>query len=692
MSAGQRNPKYENVVKRASELSPEEAFGLYSDFLSLNPAIERSNPYFQPAELASAMMKKLDPMTNYREIKKIYTESGRYYSLCTKYLSDNDVRKDQALYSAVHSSQKRLTANDVAGYIRIKQYNDSLFFNEITSVFETFSAMIASYYHCMDAYKKIAQTNRNLNDIYINWDDNKALLNFILHNFDSVVHFKAALSDKTMNMNFVFNTINTFKIDGFTPSRFQNTVELWDYKSWAVRQIVFYEETLLPVINNAADVENSLNLHIDNINKSRKPAPDKVHIKDKLTEQLKKMQDITPLYSKIEYKKRIIDFLNLAYDERNVPATDAYSVNDQSAYIYSLMESHNRVAGMAKEMATNYPSIKKDAQETELIAHLYSRSIDNYKQYIINAENSLRSNNHINYNKTKIPKYKSSGFYRPTNAGYIVKNIIKNDAGNLILSGASVNAQGFAVAFTAFSADTQNISWLRTVDLSKLIYDDCTVAVGNMPSGVISLVCSKNVSDPLLTTHTVVKYDMKGNEKQKITLANKNLPLGRFMFYDEISESTLLAFYGDTENWYQDTAKLILQHISKDGNLIFNSEIRLNGELINLFPAGNGQFILFGNYISLDTAKGNATASPGIFSMMIDKTGKTVKTSLYPSNKPRYGIHVSRVSPDAFLIAGTGGSAPQNPAAPLPSDGEPVLILTNSEGDFLMNYELLSSN
>jgi hypothetical protein len=683
MSAGQRNPKYENVVKRASELSPEEAFGLYSDFLSLNPAIERSNPYFQPAELASTMMKKLDPMTNYREIKKLYAESYRYYSLCAKYLSDNDVRKDQALYSAVHSSQKRLTANDVMGYINIKRYNDSLFFNETTSVFENYSAMIAAYYHCMDAYKKLSQTNRNINDIYINWEDNKALIHFILNNFDSVSHFKAALSDKAINMNFVFNTINTFKIDGFTPSSFKNTVELWDYKSWAVRQIVFYEETLLPVINNATDVENDINLHIDNINKSRKPAPTNFQVNDKLMEQLKKMQDITPLYSKIEYKKRIVDFLNMAYNERNVPTTDAYSVDEQSAYIYTLMESYNKVTGMAKEIATNYPSIKKDAQETELIARLYNQSIDNYKQYIINAENSLRSENYINYNKTKIPKYMSSGFYRPTNAGYIVKNIIKNDAGNLILSGASVNAQGFAVAFTAFSADTQNISWLKTIDLSKLIYDDCAMTVCNMFSGVISLVCSKNVSDPSLTTHTVVKYDMKGNEKQKITLADKNLPLGRFMFYDEINESVLLAFYGDTENWYQDTAKLILQHISKDGNLIFNSEIQLNGELINIFPAHNGQFIIFGNYISLDTPKGKETASPGIFSMMIDKKGKIEKTSVYPSDSPRYGIQVCRVAPDVFLIVGTSGSVRQNPAAPLPSDGEPVLILTNSEGEAL---------
>jgi hypothetical protein len=403
-----------------------------------------------------------------------------------------------------------------------------------------------------------------------------------------------------------------------------------------------------------------------------------------LMEQLRNLQEITSLYLDIEQKYRIIDFLNLAYDKRNKSNAETYYIDNQSAYIYSLTKSYSKIAAIAKELETNYPSMKKNTSESELVADLYNRSIDNYKRYIINSGIADKDESFI-YNKGKIPKTLNNGFYRPSRSGYIVKSILKNDDGNVFIGGATVNAQGFSVAFNALSSDGQNINWLKTTDVSKLIYDDCSMSICNIPAGAMSLVSSKNVSDPTLTTQTIVKYDFKGAEKQRITLLEKNLPLGRHILYDEISETTLLAFYGNTEEWFRDSV-LIIQQLSKDNQQKFRSDIKLSGELISIFPSNNGRFIFFGNYVELEAMNKKENTNLGIFSMIMDKEGKVIKTSIYPSDNPRYGISINRVSPDVFLISGTSGSVRKNNTELSPTDGEPVVILTNANGELIYDY------
>jgi hypothetical protein len=685
VSYAQRNLKYENVVKKASELNKEEAFGEYSDFLSLNPYIERANLYYQLAELASSIMKDLNPLTDYHRIKNLYGASENYYHICEQYLNDNEARKDQPLFTAVRASQRRLSAHDVSLYIIIKRGIDSLFFSETATTFKDYATMIKSYYNCMDIYKNICKNNRNINDLYVNWEDSNKSMSLLVNRFDSVLYFKNLLNGngKVPNLNFTYKNIVDFKIDGFSPSDFKNVAELWDYKSWVAQQRKYYDETVRRTVEKTKIVEQKLDMHIRDINIFKTPIPSVSYASNDLMEELKNLQEITPLYLNIERKYRIIDFLNLAYDERNTPVAGNYSVINQADYVYSLIEAYSDILDVDRKMETKYPSMKKNRLES--IDSLYNSSIENYKQYVVNSIVSGKENN-FTYNKTNISKITGSGFYRPSNSGYIVKSMLKNDDGSVFLGGASINAQGYSIAFTAFSPDANSINWMKTIDVSKMIYDDCAMSVCSVPAGVMSLVSSKNVSDPTLTTQTIVKYDIKGTEKQKITLPEKNFPLGRNILYDEISETTLLTFYGNTEEWFRDSI-LVVQQLSKDNQQKFRLDIKLSGELINIFPSDNGRFILFGNYVELDVLDEKESAGLGIFSLIIDSEGKVVKKSVYPSDSPRYGICVSRISPEMFLISGTSGSIRKNDANLLPSEGEPAVILTSGAGDLIYDYK-----
>jgi hypothetical protein len=687
ISFAQRNLKYENVVKKAAELNSEEAFGEYSDFLSLNPFIERANPYYQIAEIASSMMKELNILTDYNRIKHLYNTADNYYLVCEQYINDNEARRDQTFFPSVRTSQRRLSAQDVVIYLKLKRDSDSIFFAETTKTYKSYTSMIETYYQCMDIYKKICTNNRDVNDLYVNWEyDNKDYISSLINKFDTVVYLKNLLKEKLPNLNFSYRKISSFKIDGFSPANFKVIAELWDYKSWAIQQQKYYEETVLQIVDKSLLVQEQLSEHIKNIYTEETPIPVTGYADKSLMEQLRNLQEITSLYLDIERKYRIIDFLNLVYDKRNISTTGNYSADNQAVYIYFLTEAYNKIVAVTKEMETNYPALKKNTSETEPVLNLYNRSIDNYKQYIINSGIAEKDESFI-YNKAKIPKVKSNGFYRPSHAGYVVKSILKNDDGSVFLGGATVNAQGFSVAFTALSTDAQNISWLKTIDISKLIYDDCVMSVCNIPTGMMSIVSSKNVSDPSLTTQTIVKYDIKGTEKQKITLPEKNFPLGRYILHDEISETTLLSFYGNTEEWFRDSV-LIIQQLTKDNQQKFRSDIKLSGELINIFPSSNGSYIFFGNYVELEAMNKKENTSLGIFSMVIDKEGKVIKTSVYPSDNPRYGLSINRVSPDVFLISGTSGSIRKNNTELSPNEGEPVVILTSDDGDLIYDYRM----
>jgi hypothetical protein len=686
VSFAQRNLKYENVVKKATELSKEEAFGEYSDFLSLNPYIDRANLYYQLAELASSIMMDLNPLTDYYRIKKLYDASENYYHFCEQYINDNEARKDQTLFTTVRASQRRLLAQDVSLYIRTKRGIDSLFFAEIAATFKDYSSMVQAYYNCMDIYKNICKNNRNINDLYLNWDDSEKSMSLLVNKFDSVMYFKSLLSnnDKVSDLNFTYRNIVDFKIDGFSPSDFKMVIELWDYKSWVVQQRKYYDETVRRVVEKTNIVEQKLDMHIRDINASKTPVPAISYADNELMKELKNLQEITPLYLNIERKNRIIDFLNLVYDERNTSVAGGYSVTGQVDYIHSLIEAYSCVQAIDRKMTTKYPSMKKS--ESDSIDILYHSAMETYKQYVINSKVSGKDDN-FSYNKTNnIPKIYGSGFYRPSSSGYIVKNILKNDDGSVFLGGASINSQGYSIAFTAFSADAKNIHWLKTIDVSKVIYDDCTMSVCNVPGGVMSLVSSRNVSDPTLTTQMIIRYDTKGNEKQKIVLPEKNFPLGRNILYDEISETVLLTFYGNTEEWFRDSL-LTIQQLSKDNQQKFRSDIRLNGEVINIFPSNNGRFILFGNYIELDVLGMKENAELGIFSLIIDSDGNVVKKTVYPFANPRYGIYANRISHNTFLLSGTSGGIRKNDADLQPSDGEPVVIVISNNGDLIYDYK-----
>ena len=680
IALAQRNLKYENVAKRAdAATNKEEAFGLYSDFLSANPVSDRANLYYKLAELSSLIMKDFNPLNDYRKMQELYLKSTDYYKLCIHYITDDNARKDQSLFQMVRPAQRRISANDVTTYISLKRESDSSFFAEASAVFQSYTSMINAYYKGMELYREICQNNRTVNDIYINMTYNRPLLEKMIAASDSMVLFKTALNEKLPNLSFLYKYIEKFQIDGFTPTNFKMAAELWDYKIWATEQLLYYDRTIEPVLQAASSLGTRFDKHIENINSLKKPVfKTLTQEEENLLGKLANIQNISSIYSEIIQKGKIIDFLNLFYDARNKPLVDSISHSDgQLLYIASLTEAYNKIIAGEAEMKMNYP--KLHIAETAPVAELYRRALENCKQYLINAENLSENKDYVSLNKTNIPKFRGTGFYRPTNPGYITKNILKTEAG-LFLGGATVSIQGFAVAYTAFADDAQNIKWIKTNDIAKLIYDDCTMALCYRQGEILSLTTSKSVSDPMLTTQTIVKYDIKGNEKGKITLPEKNLPLARHIMYDEISETTLLVFYGDREDWYQDSAQLIIKQLSKDNQQIFKSEIKLNGKFLNIFPSSNGQFIIFGNYAEIDTPAGKKN-TPSIFSIVLDPVGKVLKTTNYDAQQPQYGIYAGKYAPNKFVVVGSVGDLVKNDASPYPIAGEPVIIFTNENGE-----------
>ncbi|MDR2564402.1 MAG: hypothetical protein LBC98_10775 [Prevotellaceae bacterium] len=683
---GQRSMKYDNVAKEAENLDPIEACQLYQDYLSTNPEA-KSNAYFRVAELLSKIMKTIDPIANYDKLLKIVENSRLYYELAAN-ISDNEARRSAGFFTEIKASERRLSAKDVKTYIRMKIGVDSVFLSEASALRKVYTTMVERYIECSKLFARINEANPSLAEIYTEWQDNEPMLNMLIQKFDSLRRDMAAYREAltanpagghSHSANYGYRAIENYRIDGFSPVNFASgTAAPWDYGAWAAGVIEHYKEQLAPAINRAKAAVVELDRQMNELKSTGK----KLEILNIPSEGVSRIKIPSSVSMEVSRKAAMLEFMNAFYDTLNSPAAVTTGMGSlKGDYYYTLSKLYRK-----------YENLSEKSQNVEAaeVLEMYRKALNNYRMYTVNSANRFRRTANLKYKKQDIPMYFGIGFYRASFSGYVTKAIIPDGSGGCYLSGSSINPQGFAVAFVARSRDLQNIDWMKTFDVAKMMYDDCAIALSPVPTGgCFALISSKNVSDPELTTQTIVTYDGEGNEKRQITLPEKHLPLGRAIHYNTLTDNILLAFYGQDENRFLHGGTLDIRQINTKNEQLFRFNVNLNGDVIAVLPTNSGGFIVFGNYIDLETtekAYKTEHAGPGIYSLAISAAGKLLRANVYPSDTPRYGIRVSGTSEGTFIISGQKGDARKNSATPYSPDGDPVFIVTDNEGKLLTDF------
>ena len=682
----QRSLKYDNVIKEAESLESAEAYQLYQDYLSIEPAM-KSNVYFRLAELSSQIMKTLDPVVDYVKMLKFSENSRHYYGLCRAGMDDNELRRTGNLFTGVQSSEKRLSVKDVEMYIRMKLDRDSVYLSEASALHGLYVAIVDNYMSCAELYAEISKNNASQADIYAGWQDNELLVRTLMQKFESLhadlTAYREALAISPVEgraAKYEYRTIENYRIDGFTPVNFATgTSALWDYGVWAAGVVKYYNENIEPEINRSKMAEARLNEQIREL----KSVGRQLETLDVPDDNLFRM-NIPGASSEIPRKSTMLRFMNMLYDSINMPFAATTGMNTiKSDYYYRLSKLYQEYGRLSN---------LDDAGFNEM-TDMYLGALNNYRLYTINSANRFRKTANLKFKKQDIPMYFGIGFYRASFSGYVTKAIIADGTGGCYLSGSSINPQGFAVAFVARSRDMQNIDWMKNADISKMMYDDCAIALSPVSSGgCYALVTSKNVSDAELTTQTIIQYDDKGAEKLQITLPEKHLPLGRAIHYNAITNNILIAFYGNSENRFQNDGLLDIRQISADNEQKFKYSMNLNGDIIAILSTSAGGVMVFGNYIDMKTPLGEYRTGHdgvGIFSLLLSSTGALDKVNIYPSKNSRYGIRATGTAEGTFTISGQSGDARKNSASPYSADGDPVYIITDSEGKLLIDSETI---
>ena len=419
----------------------------------------------------------------------------------------------------------------------------------------------------------------------------------------------------------------------------------------------------------------------------------------------------------VAYQEEKLNFLTLSRRRINSPTYDnsgKLNITDKLFYYDRLLADYNKLDAMLQNLeaysrldnytdflAMNFES-KKEFDEYISDEKLengleISGALKNLQQYYLKGENNIRRTNYVTYRKQQIPLFLGNGFYRSVQPQTYITKCIETTENGVFLGGSSISKDGFATAYIALcSADTSNVVWLKTVDIGRMMYDNCVTALcPTLDGGCFALIVAKNVSDPELINSTVIQYNAKGTEVKRITLPEKTLGIGRYISYDDVNEQLLMAFYGVDEFWFSPGGKLFVQKINLNNEILMKAELQLDGELVDIISVKDNALLLIGNYYAIidETGKeykqesANESLQSAVFSALLGSDGKLKKINHYVLEAGS-GIAVKsvKISNSLINILGQKSLARKDTAVPF-REGDLVYLMVDNDGKLIYSNQ-----
>ncbi|MDR1056530.1 MAG: hypothetical protein LBL90_12085 [Prevotellaceae bacterium] len=729
----QRLPKYENVYKDAMAANNKAfAYSLFSEYLALDSTSTRANLYFQIGILAYDLSQAFDPVAQYDDYMAYVSRADSSLKLCLQYLNEVEVKRDNDLFTGVQAADKKLTVTEVYDYVdKIIEDNKQQCCN-ISKIHDAYMNLSENYINCQNLYKDLCRTHTSVKQIYLMPYENVDIygklegMRELLDLTDEYLDTYKSLLEKMPvkgynNVEVTKAKIEIFRVDGLSTADFRNReTTIWDYRQWA-DYIMENIDGFVMVYQEIINAGNALSRRINSFNTNRTLSDTYTAyaIDDDILDSLNNYAYYPALNRYITYKEEKLNFLTKSRRKINSADYDnngKLDMKNKLFYYDGLQMAYNSLEHMRLDLATYTTS----TDTTDLIAMTFHNKADfeeylndehvenglemnnafeNLNRYCIKKENYIRRTNYVAYKKQDIPLFLGNGFYRSTQPQNYVTKCIELSNNGIYLAGSYIGKEGFATAYIALcSPDTSNVVWLKTVDIGKVVYDNCATALyPTFDGGCFVLVIAKNVSDPELMYSTVIQYNAKGNEVKRLTLPEKTLGIGRYIAYDEVNEQLLLAFYGKEEFWYTPGAKLVIQKINLDNTILMQAEIILNGELIKIIPVKNNSLLVIGNYFSIINEKDteytleleDGSMQSNVFTALFSEDGKLLIINRHAINGGSgYAIEAVKINNDTINIVGQKGQARKDSTIPF-TPSESIYLSVDAEGKLLYSNQKL---
>jgi hypothetical protein len=684
---------YEDVYNSAQSGSKEKAFYSFTAFQKNNP--RHANVYYQLALISLDWAKSADPLTDYSEAKLHIYNTKLYLGLCKLYIDEKDVRQNREFYQHINPSQgeKKIELVNVTAFIDQKLEEIKYIEDNVTSIHNAFEAASKHYNFCIDKFMSINNRNSKIKDIYLTAD--KSLTDEALSiktSFDSTTYYfdayKKAIQKypvKNYKQDYSLKEIETYRLEGLTDANFlYNKVELWNFAKWVDELLKTLNVEIAGLREDISKADREQKQLIASLEADTESYDEFVaySLPVILQNKINKYDYQSVVLAMFQYREAKINFLKKCKLTLNTPAVEqAAPLLRKARYYQDLTEAKHQLDSLNavlvertvprntakhQELISNYggtEGLANYAKEEQMKNNnLFEKAVDNLKLYILASEKGRLENEAVvTYKNEQIPLKISNNSFSAEAKGYKTKHIRYNTDSSYYITG-SYTTDLSTVAFVALTAADNKVIWLNTIDLAAAQQADYGMALEVSQGNCFLLISSISAANPQLVNNTMLSYDKSGKVTGRFSLSATGV--ARYLSYNEITGNLVAAFYGASEQWYDnENQEAEVLQLDTKALVKWSSKFNMKGELLDIVRM-NDNLLVFANYSALDTegkkieVQQNGTAlSTGLFSVMLNQEGKIEKTSTYPSEEPYQGIKVIKLSSNHINIIGLRGPA-----------------------------------
>lgn len=633
--------KYDDIYEVVLSGDKDKAYTLLLAYQRQDP--DFANTYFQLALIARDWTKEFNPFTEFQYVKLFIYNTKLYFGLAKLKLKE-EKKKNRDLYenAGIIPLGKKLKISDIDLYIDAQMDSIKTFEENILKIINNFNKSSDSYNECVNIFMNINTKYSKIKNIYL--DNNEMLLNNLNSlelKFDSTLiyfsNYKKAIKEypiKGYNQEYKLKKIITYRLNGLTSSNFlKNKFFLWDYKTWVEQVKKTKSERIksnrLDIVSLETLMKNKIRiLEKDIYSDNYKP----YKLNEKFVYKIEKYDNNSLLIKLFKLNEAKINYFTFFRKQINNPNKfKDFSLKKSSEFCYNLylkkiladslnnefkknikpnevlkykkfyMSSYNGVQGLKDYSLRQdmfFKARQKDANEV-LKDKLY------YNSYILPKDSLVYRDKTINTKKVfpTFPNFE--------NDTYNICNFKKRPDNSICISGFYKTKAGRIQGFFAFSDNKNNILKLhksKSSDTSKIV----NLFVEEYADGVFSIETSVGSG----IKNTLIKYNNSGKIISKTVLPFSKIP--RFMKYDDINNSMIIAFYGTNLDEVADADNEQDLYIINFDDNTQNITIKYKAkayifDVIKL----NNKVLLFSNFVNYTNENGN------IINSKAGSTGKT---------------------------------------------------------------------
>jgi hypothetical protein len=634
-----------------------------------------ANGYYQLGLISQKMMRQYDPFLQSDNVAQCISNAKTYLSLAKYYFNDKEAKKNGEYYQATtgpktYENIKKDIDSRSADVLEYKKYFDQ---NQ-----GYLTQGIYRYNACIETFGKINAQNSRLNDLYFLADNElKQNLKNLQINFDSTLYYleklKHSLEEYSMNdykISYSLAPVPVYRLHGLTSSNFiAKNVTLWDFRSWVDSFNVLLNTDVAFLYQKAEETHKENLDYINKLLRSDKTdiAPDYT-INPLIINKIYKYDYNSVVAPLLVYQEEKIRFLY--HNADNTIDHKINSSNDfakSTGYYYSLIEKKQTVDsalsltaskaipeavkkydGFFKKNYKNFDGfqsyLKNESAANDLILHT---ALDTYKNNVlkpvvtgINIEKTIPYKDDVIYTDIVTPD-------KIAETGYFIHAKSVTSDKKVFVTGSYSN-KSETLAFAALLTDANNVEWLKTFDKKK-VGKHHGVLAGYSDNGFYVVVSADNISannNKEIINHFYL-LDVSGNVKKDAELPSNGIP--RKLIYDDISETFLIAYKGNSYSSYNVSNDMLLLQIynSVNTSVVWSSSLQFTGYLSNVIRTNNRLYV-YGAYSEIKDAAGKTVATDNnkvnLFAYTLDATGKWLSLKTFDTPFSCYPLLVSKIS------------------------------------------------